>query len=56
MFESDEVASAERIFTLCAVLQRGFGKNTKTYGFSLGRCDVPGQKKQEERGGAERDG
>ena len=25
-----------------------FRKNTKTYGFSLGRCDVPGQKKQED--------
>ena len=23
-----------------------FRKNTKTYGFSLGRCDVPGQRKQ----------
>ena len=48
VFESD-VRGGERQEDFLAVrTRREVRKNTKTYGFSLGRCDVPGQKKQED--------
>ena len=45
--ESDS-ASARRGegFSEVRKVAERFRKNTKTYGFSLGRCDVPGQRKQ----------
>ena len=41
-------ASAGEDFHAVRKVAERFRKNTKTYGFSLGRCDVPGQKKQED--------